>query len=733
MARGSLTISTSDLARSSAGSVAPLPNPVFPEEVNNPIVQPSTTLTAPTDMFGISEPIQDDSAERTRAIRNIEREEQRRINAGTTRVNVSNIRPNPLNKYASYNSLFTLSCLTVEQQNTAVFRSENISNIVVSSKGDWNNGGVRRVGTTFGNFDFFIDDVIIATIPTLNERTGNTIATKITFQITEPYSMGLFLLTLQEGAIAGGYQNYREAAYLLTIEWAGYNDAGVPSIDPSLSRFYPIKFIDVTMKVTNSGTMYECEAIPYNQIALRDQVTQIKTDIKISGSTVNELLRGAPPAVFAGETAEPTDTRPQGGSSKSLLNAIRTFQLNQISQGIISPPEDEYRITFPRDFSDPEDAGNAISNSKLFVDLTDNGTVPFPDGNTVFDEVKKIYQTRRIQVSEKKNFDFTRGTKIEDIITDIVIRSDYIAKQLTSSDILTDPNGMIQWFRIETRIDDKREYNASYGRQARIYTYRVVPYAVHVNRFLSTNTVPSGYSGLRSTVHRIYDYFYTGRNTEVLNINLDFQMAFFVPVPSDATRNVGQNAANHGIANPPRLPNNSIESGSNPNIQRTTGAGNTAETTFRPGGQVTGATDNPRTQQIKHLQNILQNPGDLVSIEIEIMGDPYYIPSSGMGNQIVDPENFNLLRDGSINYQSGEVDILIRFRTPIDLDPVTGLYKFARTIDQFSGLFMLLEIESKFNAGKFTQVLKCIRRRAQLGPSSPDGSNPQELVFRATE
>lgn len=629
--------------------------------------------------------------------------------------NLATAKPNPLNKYSSYNCLFTLACLTIEQQNTGIYNSENISNIVTSSKGDWNNNGAKRVGTTFGKFDYFIDDLIIANMPSLNNRTGNSFATKISFKVTEPYSMGLFLLTLQQGALQGRYENYREAAYLLVIEWAGYNDDNVPSIDASLTRYIPIRFIDVTMKVTPSGTEYECEAIPYNEIAVRDSVTQISASITISGSNVNELL--------ASENSN------NNSGARSLVSVLKSFHSAQVSNQVLQTT-DEYVVIFPRDFTDTENSGNEISRSVLFTGLEDNGTVPFPTNVSVFDNVRRIYQNRRVTVTEKKNFEFPANTKIEDIITDVVIRSDYIAKQLTEGARLADPNGMINWFRIETQIIDLPRFNSRYGRQDRKYIYRVVPYRVHVNRFLPPNAQPAGYQNLVQEVQRIYDYVYSGKNTEILNINLDFKMGFYTAVPADASQNTSTTAPNFGVGIRNQERNNINNSG-NPRIQQQTGAASTNQTSAQEISDFSRGRDDGKTRQIKLLQAILQNPADLVNLEIEIMGDPYYLPSSGMGNQLIPPQSFNLMTDGSFNYQSGEVDILVRFRTPLDLDLDTGLYKFAQEIDQLSGLFNILEVESKFNNNKFTQVIKLIRRRVQLGSSAT--ADQTQIVYRAEE
>ena len=712
MTRGSLTTSIEDLGRlSSTPPSVPRPSP--PESAS---VVPGADADAgsffPTYIYQTYTIQQSQPSAGQEQPQPTQRQSPTRINF---LANLESAKSNPLNKYVTYNNLFTLACLTKEQQNSGIYNAQTISNIVTSSKGDWNNGA-RRVNTSFGKFDYFIDDVIIAHMPSINNRSGNTFAHKITFSVTEPYSIGLFLLTLQEGARLGGYQNFREAAYLFVIEWAGYNDQNVASIDATLTRYIPIKFIDIQMKVNQSGAVYQCEAVPYNDIALRDSVSQISTQITISGSRVDELL-----------TSENSN---DNSGIKSLTSVLRNFRQRQTANGVLQST-DEYVIRFPRDFTDREGNENDISKSVLFTGLDDQGTVPFPPNVAVFDTVRRIYQNRRVRVSEKRNFEFPANTKIEDIITDVILRSDYIAKQLTDRNVLTDSNGMINWFRIETQVIDLTEWNSRFNRQNRRYIYRVVPYRVHVHKFLAPNAIPGGVQNLIKEVQRIYDYTYTGKNTEIININLDFKMGFFVELPADAAQNTASTTPNATMI-PRGQTNNTILPGQPATNPSTAGF----QSSNRPtAGDIqvspSSGNDDGRARQVKHLQAILQAEGDLIDLELEIRGDPYYLPNSGLGNQLLAPQSFNLMSDGSFNYQSGEVDVLVRFRTPLDLDPVTGLYKFAQEIDQLSGLFHILEVESKFNNNKFTQVVKLLRRRVQLGSSNTVGQSENTIVFRA--
>lgn len=658
------------------------------------------------------------------------------------------IQPNPLDVFSSFNNLFTLACLTPDQQNNGVMDKSALTNIVCRSQGDWGKDRAdKRVQTDFGSFDYFIDDVIIVSIPAASKLTGNSFATKISFKVIEPYSMGLFLLTLQQGAHKAGYGNFKEAAYMFMMEFVGWDDDESYGAEEKsdTTRYIPIKFINIKFKVTASGSVYECEAIPYNEAAFRDNTVKVTTDVKITGSTVKEILADS-------------------GSKTSLVNQL--FQKYQNDKNVENG--DLFVILFPESWDQPTGSDNIISKSILYENLDANGTVPFKDMKDTWIDGKEITQSSALQIDEKRNWHFTQEVTITEVITEVVLRSHYITDQITGSTFKTDDNGMVNWFRIEAQVIDN-DFNKQLGRQSRSYYYRVLPYKVHIHKFLPPDIKPPGYDNLKKNIAKKYDYIYTGLNTEVLNLDIQFDMAFFAPLPSDYTENVGQENWGQGSITAsgqdsyynipptskagtidlssaaesvgiPQSPTDSFASSlytsgslTSQSIQRFLTTGSTQQATgqqdwtssvtqtslrefqFKPRGG--SGSDYSKTSQVRTYQALLENDADMVQINLDIMGDPYYIPSSGMGNQSVERENFNLLKDGSMNYQEGEVDIIINFRTPIDLDPDTGLYKFAKTIDMWSGLYQVIEVESKFNNNKFTQRLRANRLRVQVGGS----------------
>jgi hypothetical protein len=130
-------------------------------------------------------------------------------------------------------------------------------------------------------------------------------------------------------------------------------------------------------------------------------------------------------------------------------------------------------------------------------------------------------------------------------------------------------------------------------------------------------------------------------------------------------------------------------------------------------GKGAGGVELPEHTAARIFHDAITNGIDLQIIELEIMGDPYWLSSSGWGNFNARPTTFlNISKDGSVNWQNGEVDMAINFSTPIDINPVTGLYTLAgKRSAQFSGLYRVQTVEHIFRDGQFTQIIKANRRQ----------------------
>jgi hypothetical protein len=148
------------------------------------------------------------------------------------------------------------------------------------------------------------------------------------------------------------------------------------------------------------------------------------------------------------------------------------------------------------------------------------------------------------------------------------------------------------------------------------------------------------------------------------------------------------------------------------------GDGNVMRNQIAGGDTVTGGalSETAKIQIARQFQDALINSNvDLVSTTMKIWGDPYYLSDSGMGNYTArEGDSINMTADTTMDYQSGQVDIKVNFRTPVDIRE-NGMYDFGDNVlvDTFSGLYMVNTLTSNFSGGQFTQELNMVRRPNQ--------------------
>jgi hypothetical protein len=746
------------------------------------------------------------------------------------------VKPNTLHQFASFNSIFTLSVLTVDEVNMPdeTYRVQQPLLQIFRSGG----GAENKVTTAYedaigGKLEYFIDDVEIEGIVVPNSKTRSTNATFISFNVTEPYSMGLFIQTLQVAATMAGYTNYLQAPYLLTVEFIGYDDDGdilVVDDGRNLRRMFPLKFTNIEFDVDRSGTKYQVECIPWNEQAFIDNVEQAKSDIAIKGSTAAEILQSGEqslttvmngrfeelrkenksavadeivitfpdelatnfnPPVSPNTTDEGATTSAGGKKGKGLfgkivqgavggiiggalsgnqnlgqaalggalggafgggfaggllggagigglLQAFQSGDANALFQGITGFLGGEA----PQDFEAflsmitgqvlqrsqigeglsriAQDTGslNGIGSSRLIESFNEMGTAPMPQTGQVYDRRNKVMTRGKNTISPNERvFQFSAGTKITRMIEEVVLVSQW-AKELKERS--PDENGMIDWFQIsaETFIKPGAQQEQLTGENAKVYHYKVVPYKVHSSHFQKPTDPGLNYDALKENAVKEYNYIYTGKNTDILNFDIKINAAFFAAAMADSGQNnmsfktggtqmkVTQESDGQYILNEP-----------------TSAVSNTGHilqvdqlNTSSQGGGGAGI-DNNKIRTARMFQDIIINSSvDMVSLELEIFGDPYFIFDSGMGNYTAASSSLNETADGTIEYQRSEVDIIVNFRTPVDYDEDAGTMTFPEDtvpVDAFSGLYRVVQLTNLINDGRFTQRLTLLRRRNQ--------------------
>jgi hypothetical protein len=133
-----------------------------------------------------------------------------------------------------------------------------------------------------------------------------------------------------------------------------------------------------------------------------------------------------------------------------------------------------------------------------------------------------------------------------------------------------------------------------------------------------------------------------------------------------------------------------------------------------------GNSDKTTEQKVAesfHKAFISGSSADMVTVDLEILGDTYWLVDNGMANHFDDPNptTNQISADGSANYEGSDVFIFITFKTPTDVDPILGLYKwpYKGKTSPFTGIYRVTLVESNFSGGLFKQKLKCIRMPLQ--------------------
>ena len=657
---------------------------------------------------------------------------------------------NVLEEFASYVPLWTMAVLEADQLNDPYLYRGNpnsLKNVVFSSAGRFDD---ERVITVNGSPEYFVNNFDLAVQVAMDTRSGNTSPVqKIDFELYEPYSMGFFLQSLSAGSLEAGYSNYNEAPFLLKLEFVGFKqDGSVFSSNELLTRYFVVFLKNVTFTVNEGGSNYRVECVPYTQKAMSDVNNMIFSDVKLSGETVEEVL---------------------SVGAESLCNALNKLQLKSVFEGQQDVP-DEYAILFPEDWSDnvglntdttiseslyalsdpnaarPPKVGipaapntdfgsGKIGRSNMGFKATDGGTYNFaPEADAIDENGIVIIESLRID-PKSRTFSFPSKTQIHQIITQIIQISEYAKSAVDEANL--DNEMRFTWFRIDTQIQLK-EFDAKRGRKAKKLIYRVVPYKIHSSVFSNTTAAPA-YEPLRKICAKQYNYIFTGQNNDVLRFDIQINNLFNQgrsPVPLHQTAD----AADPNTQTPTEESGQRAEvaQGNNPAALGTIGSvpvqpdPNTTNRPTKGGAGVTTVAELVAAQLNNAILNNGSENGDLIKIDIEILGDPYYLCDVGHGNYLGEPLNNpyeTINAGGSMNFAGTEVFINIVFRTPLEpnlgLTGSGGLYNFPQgeTENPYSGLYKVIRAKNTFQDGTFKQTLTCNRMKMQP-QDFPEGYKP---------
>ena len=653
--------------------------------------------------------------------------------------------PNPLHDYATYDYVLSISCLSKDEINDPdnTYIVGKVSNIVCKSA---NADPENRVLTPYGKFNFFIENLEINNLVGFGHDMNTTSGTILKFDIIEPYSMGLFMIACRQISWELGYQNYLEAPFLLTIDFRGNTETGQMINIPNTRRLIPFNLMEMEFSVDERGSTYRCQAMATHLIGMTDNFSKLKSDVSVKGKTVQEILQtgekslqavvnqrfkqlvdqkvrkvpdeivilfpenvataSSEPASQVKETKDSATTSPSStGGSQSVYQKLGVTRSSKNSTLV-----------------QQEGQCNALGKAKSGFNQSRKADAPIGKDNVVWDADKQVNVRGNNQVNpEESDFRFRQDTNIINAINQVLLSSDYTKQSLDAS--MMSDTGMKGVWSIETQTYYMGDVEEATGTSPKLIVYRVVPYKAHSSNLPAPNVKAPGFDQLKKQALKEYNYIYTGKNIDVITFKIDIKYGYSYLLSADLgnkSQDVKTTAQTSNAAEPinalnplsgGQLPDSNVNS-----VPTRADYVVTQTSSDRRGG---GGAETPGVRAARIFMEAVVNNTDLMDLELEILGDPYYIANSGMGNYTSSPSQYdNLNADGSMNYQNGEVDILVNFRTPIDINDSTGLYNFtgmdpSAPVMQYSGLYTVNEVTSTFINGEFRQILKGWRRPTQ--------------------
>jgi len=646
---------------------------------------------------------------------------------------------NPMEVFASSNVLWTFACLTPGQFNDPKSYRNNptaLKNIVFSSAGRYD---ADRVGTFFGSPEYYINNFVMQTIIGANEATGNSNAVKFSFDIIEPHSMGLLLQSMQNAAVKAEYLSYLDnAPFVLRMDIQGFNELG-QNLSQIKPKYFVMKLSSTKFTVNEGGSVYKVEAIPYNHQGFSDVINTTYSEVKLVASgpgLVFDLLSGGEGSLVAYLNDNEKKLKADGKITLTDEYVIQfpilssDWQSSAGSQAEIkratTDPGKEVKIAaVPADVikKDPQLLDkNYIASASLGFNQSSGGKAVFKRAGDQYDEKTGVLIRDGMTIDPKtRAFQFGQNQSLTAIINQIILSSEYATNALKPNNLT--PQGFIKWFKLDVQLE-LLDLDKLTGDYAKKITFRVVPYLVHQSIFANATSAPVGYAELMKDVVKDYQYIYTGQNVDILSFSIDINNLFYAganPKPeADAAKTATQDQF------PSETKNASTKTGKG-QAKEVQGAQTGRSRPKRDPRLLKGFKGGSDYKTVE--QNVAENfqeafisgsSADMVTVNLEILGDPYWLIDSGMSNYFVGAASptAQITDDGTMNYESGNVYIYISFRTPADINQEKGLYDFSVSGKEsaFGGIYRVVSCENTFNDGNWKQKLKCIRMPGPQGP-----------------
>lgn len=668
---------------------------------------------------------------------------------------------NKLHDFTSYTYKISLFLLTSDDYNQLAKEPTvfNPKYLLISS-----GGGIPADAVTSGTNwhldfleDFYFENLSIKTVVGLNSRSKSSNMIDIKFSVIEPYGMSLLDRLLSACQMTCDCPNYVDQPYLLQIDFLSNpveaNTFGISSHLIDRKRV-AIKFNDMKIKPGANGTTYNITARPYNHTAFDMSAASVPVNLSVEAKTVGDYFdsREELQRIFD-QSATKDEERIETELNKSIGLYAATSGGGNAEETANRRKEESKASAFYSTKSYPAGFNTYYKNVAYQEGRTENplyqilfnihpdiANSPIIDTNkmdakkTVMNDPKNQIKTTTATGTDKdfKNkgvFMVNAGTDVVSLIDRVMASSEYTQNQIvkaSQSEVTGDDNraadgtkySNVKWYKLIPSVTlglyDKKAKSYS-----KVISYSILPY--EAGNFYHPDFAQTKLSSKKCV--RTYNYYYTGLNTDIIQLDIDFDATFYTAI-STFTRQLESTNTSEGAE---KISEKSLDTASSPDTKpswlpkRIVVTPQDTQQTASTGGSAEIATVGSVT---KSLYSSFPR-GDMLNIRVRIVGDPAFIkqddalyqPTSKDYAQVVTKEGEAPINStGQIIFDNEEVYVQLIVKGAIDIDDTIGitnkvvkLSNGQSTTGSFSGLYKVQIVTSDFSRGKFEQTLEMIR------------------------
>ena len=688
---------------------------------------------------------------------------------------------NPLAQLSSYSYIITLYMISPDAYKAFIDsgrkKIDALSKATPVGEGSPNvEGGALIVARTggnnttdrIGNMDYFIDNLRMSSY--INTKTtGAAIAavSEISFTISEPYGFRFItdlknaVKRLQAQSTSASYKSMTslfKQFFILGIKYYGYDADGNlikgtdklygNMVDPLggdglFENFYDIQIQDFRFRLTGDTVTYNVTAaVPVTQNVLGVKRGRIPTGATVQGKTVEDALIG----------------------EYGLFTNLNKKEEDKLKNG---------NVTYPNKFSVVfmGEAEQLIKKSPL---VTSNDLEKARFGDPLLNTTKEVNETQAQSPPDTTSriLSFGHDTSIISAIETIIKKSAYMVDALnTLYTNAKEPNPSqknyeqinqepqtLRWFTVTSDIK-----KVDWDPKTNDWAYDLV-YIIQVYDIPSMETPYYSTTSKYRGPHKRYDYWFTGQNSEVLDLDFTLDNTYFLSIMGFPNKNTqpsastpgnretntdqrqttgpaagnGNSTANStGLKNDPQAPNNQ-----GPSEKNASGGG---EFSVAPG--IVNNADKSSSLGVgleaeNTVATYLYDPQAFSTARLQIIGDPDFLVRdstttiNSLYNQYYNTDGF------TPNANGGQVFVEIGFKEGVDYRDTDGLLNindnilfltypdYVKKISENRIVYMVAQVDSLFNRGRFTQTLSLVQPyfpgSSTAPPTAPAQSTPAQ-------